>query len=58
MNTNVSAIFLNVNNLFTRLRKCKLKGIVHPKMKISPWFTHSKAILWHFSFRRIQRELY
>ncbi len=22
-----------------------LKGIVHPKMKITPWFTHPQAIL-------------
>jgi len=38
-----------------------LKGIVHPKMKIRPWFTiiisHPRCT-WHSSFRQIQLEFY
>ncbi len=28
----------------------KLKGIVHPEMKITPWFTHPQAILSVYDF--------
>ncbi len=28
----------------------RFKGIVHPKMKITPWFTHSQAILGVYDF--------
>ncbi len=37
-----------------------LKGLVHPKMKISPCFTHPQGILgvWLSSFRWIQSEYY
>ncbi len=28
-----------------------LKGIVHPEMKITPWFTHPQAILGVYDFR-------
>jgi len=35
----MSFYFHNVMPLST------LKGIVHPKMKITPWFTHPEAIL-------------
>ncbi len=27
-----------------------IKGIVHPKMKITPWFTHPQAILGEYDF--------
>ncbi len=30
--------------------KISVKGIVHPKMKISPWFTHPQAILGVYDF--------
>jgi len=32
------------------------KGIVHPKMKICPWFIHPEVI--PFFFQKIQSELY
>ncbi len=37
-----------------------LKGIVHPKIKIAPWFTHPQAIrgVYDFLFRWIQSEFY
>jgi len=38
-----------------------VKGEVHFKMKISPWFTHPQShpwCIWHSSFRRIHSELY
>ncbi len=27
-----------------------VKGLVHPKMKISPWFTHPRGILGVYDF--------
>ncbi len=46
-----------------RLNDCNVdefKGIVHLKMKITPWLTHPQAILvyYFFSFRQILSELY
>ncbi len=42
---------------------CLFNRIVHPKMKITPWFTHCQASLymssiWFSSFRWIQSEWY
>ncbi len=42
------------------LQKTRNKGLVHPKIKISPCFTHPQGTLMYktFSFRWIQSELY
>ncbi len=38
--------------MLTATLLCDFKGIVHPKMKMTPWFTHPQAILgvWLSSF--------
>jgi len=35
-----------------------LKGLVHPKMKIIPYFPHPQVILWLSSFSQTQSELF
>ncbi len=34
----------------TFLSNDQILGLVHPKMKITPWFTHSQSILGVFDF--------
>ncbi len=42
------------------LKHIQFKGIVHPKMKINPWFTYLQASLsvYDFFFQRNTPELY
>jgi len=36
---------ISIRNCINKLAIKDNKGIVHPRMEISPWFTHTEAIL-------------